>query len=181
MDIIQNMDFAILDFIQDHICNPILDNIMIFITSMGDSGVIWIVIAIYLLLFKKYRKYGLLIIVALLINCLIVNVFMKNIVARTRPYDINNYVDILINKPKDYSFPSGHTSSSFVSAVILYYMNKKIGIFAILLASLIAFSRLYLYVHFPSDVFFGFIIGCIIAISTIGFYEEIKNKKRLKS
>lgn len=177
MNIIQNIDFDILNFIQNNICNPILDDIMTIITKLGNSGAIWIAIAVVLLFIKKYRKYGVIMLIALLINYIIGNLFMKNVFERTRPYDINNSINILINKPTDYSFPSGHTSSAFVGAVVLLYMNKKIGIMATILAILIAFSRLYLYVHFPSDVLCGFILGTIVAICTVKYYNILESKK----
>lgn len=90
------------------------------------------------------------------------NLILKNLVARSRPFFFNTAVDLLISVPTDYSFPSGHTMSSFTAAVILYHADKRLGIPALILAFLIAFSRLYLYVHFPSDVIAGALIGIAI-------------------
>ena len=100
---------------------------------------------------------------------------MKPLIARTRPFDANNLKDILLIKaPKDYSFPSGHTMASFAAATVLIYMNRKVGIVAMVLAVLIAFSRLYLYVHYPSDVFAGMIFGILSAIISIKLLAKTK-------
>ena len=92
---------------------------------------------------------------------------MKPLIARERPYNFNEAITLLIDAPIDYSFPSGHTMTSFAAATILYYMNEKLGVAAYALASTIAFSRLYLYVHYPSDVFSGMIIGIILSYASI--------------
>ena len=175
---IQNFDFMILDFIQSNIRNVFFDKIMPFITYLGSGGVIWIVIALILLFLKKYRLCGIEMITGLLTGLLIGNIILKNLIMRNRPCWINENIDMLISIPKDYSFPSGHTMSGFCCAVILLYFNKRIGIPAIALASIIAFSRLYLYVHFPTDILAGGIIGCVIAFLVIFIFNKIKTKQK---
>ena len=167
MGFIENFDFRILDWIQANLKNPFFDTIMPLITALGDGGFIWIIISVILLSLKKTRKYGFILMVALILCFLIGNLGIKPLVARTRPFNINTAFEILISKPKDFSFPSGHTMSSFAATIVLLYMDKKIGIIAFLLAFLIGFSRLYLYVHFSTDVLAGVIIGILIGILAI--------------
>ncbi len=162
MDTINNIDFYILDQISKYLKGPILDKIMVFITSLGNSGAIWIVLAISFLLTKKYRKTGIILIISLMIGLLIGNIFLKNVVARERPFLSRLEIKLLIASPKDFSFPSGHTLASFISATIIWLRHKKIRIYTLILAILISFSRLYLYVHFPSDVLIGIVLGIFI-------------------
>ena len=173
MDYIQNFDFRILDWIQTNLKNPFFDFIMPIITSLGDGGAIWILTSIILLYFQKTRKYGIVLIIALVLCFLIGNLGIKPFVSRTRPFNINTAFEILISKPKDFSFPSGHTMSSFAAATVLFYMDKNIGIMAFLLAFLIGFSRLYLYVHFSTDVLAGIILGISLGIIAIMLYRVI--------
>ena len=164
MKFIQSVDDLMLMFIQNNMHNGFLDWIMPIFTSLGNLGLIWFVIAVILLFYKDYRKYGLMIIASLILCGLIGNVVLKNLVGRLRPCDVNTSIKLLIARPTDFSFPSGHTMSSFAPAVLLMFMNKKIGAVALVLASIIAFSRLYLYVHYPSDVIAGALIGSILAL-----------------
>ncbi|MDY3257352.1 MAG: phosphatase PAP2 family protein [Ruminococcus callidus] len=177
---IQDFDFMVLDFIQSNIRNIFLDKIMPFITYLGSGGLIWIFVALLLIFIKKYRLCGIEMITGLLTGLLIGNIILKNLVMRERPCWINESIDMLISVPKDYSFPSGHTMSGFCCAVILFCFDKRIGIPAIILASIIAFSRLYLYVHFPTDILAGGIIGCIIAFLVVFSFNKIKaGRKKL--
>ena len=151
--------------------NPILDRLMVGITYLGSGGILWIIIAVLLLLNKKYRTWGI-VVAASLIGCLLIgNLTLKPLIARVRPYEIAGFTELLIGKLSDYSFPSGHTQASFAAATVLFVMNKKWGIGALLIAALIAFSRLYLYVHFPTDVFAGFVIGVVIALLCVKFIK----------
>ncbi len=158
MNWIQRFDWAILRALQA-IRNPVLDGIVPFITFLGDAGWIWIAIGIALLCYRPYRKQGILLLAGLLLGLLLGNVLLKNLVARARPCWLDPNVLLLIDLPQDYSFPSGHTLSSFIAATVLSKTNRKIAIGAWILASLIALSRLYLFVHFPTDVLFGAILG----------------------
>lgn len=179
------MELAILDFIQLNLRCGILDGIMTFITGLGDSGKIWIACTILLLLIPRTRKAGAAMGIALALESICCNVILKPFVARIRPCDVNTAVQLLIERPSDYSFPSGHTAASFAAASALYFtwkasqadgselrshisdsghltefsFLKKLWIPAGILAGLIAFSRLYLYVHYPTDVLAGALIG----------------------
>ena len=165
MEMLLNLDGNILLWIQDYLRNDFLTPIMIFITSLGNAGIIWILITALLLLSKKTRKVGILSACALLGSLLINNVILKNLVARVRPYEVVNGLHLLIEKQVDWSFPSGHTGSSFASAVVLYRnLPRKYGVLALILAALIAFSRLYVGVHYPTDVLVAVITGSVIGI-----------------
>lgn len=156
-----SIDFTILNFIYDNCRTVWLDALMPFITKLGDSGAIWIVLAIGLLISRKYRKTGIALCCALILDIVVCNGILKPFVARIRPCDINTAVKLLIPHPTDFSFPSGHTAASFAAVSALYFSRRKLWIPALALAVLIAFSRLYLYVHYPSDVIAGILLGSI--------------------
>lgn len=161
-----------------------LTPIIKFITHLGDRGAIWIAIAILLLVFKRTRKAGIIAICALLGSLIINNIILKNLVARTRPYEMFDEVKRLIEIQRDFSFPSGHSGSSFAAATSIYLglsgkLKKKIGIASLTLASIIALSRLYVGVHYPSDVIFGAINGIIIAIGVNKLFEYAGKGKSL--
>ena len=135
------MDFSILYALQ-HLHNAVLDRVMVGITSLGNAGWIWI---------------------ALILDLILCNLVLKPLAARPRPCWIDEQVKLLVAAPKDYSFPSGHSAASFAAAVSIFVMHKKEGAAALILACLIAFSRLYLFVHFPTDVLAGIAVGFICA------------------
>ena len=178
MYIIQNLDNSILQFIQINMRSLIGDKIMTLLTYLGNGATIWIIIGLALLLSKKYKKYAFMIITALILCYVIGNLGLKSLAARTRPFDVIPLLGgLLITPPTDFSFPSGHTMCSFAASTVIFYMNKRIGIFALILSSFIGFSRLYLYVHYPSDVFGGMIVGILIGISTIIIFKNIEKRR----
>ena len=156
------IEFLILDAIQN-IRFGFLDKLMVAVSTIGNGGAVWIATGIIMLFFKKHRKTGIAVLIGLLLGLILGNLTIKNLVARPRPCAINTDINLLIPFPSEFSFPSGHTLSSFVSAVGIYLGNKKLGVWAVVLASLIAFSRLYLYVHFPTDILGGIILGTVLA------------------
>lgn len=170
-------DWEILYFIQNHLRAPFLDFFFKNITLLGELALCWLVWGIVLLFFKKYRKNCVVLIIGMLIGALIGNLILKNAVARPRPCWLEPAIELLIKNPTDFSFPSGHTLSSTIAAVILTLTNKKFGYFAIPLATIMAFSRLYLFVHFPTDIFAGAVIGLVIGFGTYFVGEKICNKK----
>lgn len=154
-------EFEFLDFLQT-MHTPLITKIMKAASKLGDAGFIWILLAAVLLMIPKTRKVGILVSVALLLDVLTCNVILKPLIARTRPYDVNKAVELLIRAPRDYSFPSGHTAASFAAAAALWFADKKkLAIPALVLAVLIAFSRMYFYVHYPTDVLGGAILGMV--------------------
>ena len=157
-------EFQILDKLQT-IHTPLLDRFMVAITKLGDAGIVWIILTVILLLIPKTRKSGVYMAVALIADLIICNVILKPIVARIRPYSINQTVQLLVTPLKDYSFPSGHTAASFAAAFALLFVKNKLWIPSMILASLIAFSRLYLYVHYPTDVLAGILLGLIVSVA----------------
>ena len=170
MNIIRNFDNTIIDSIRTRMRCRFLDFIMPFITKLGSAGMIWIVVALAFLN-SGYRTYGFILITSLLLCFLVGNLTLKPLFERTRPCDMNTVIQLLIARPTDFSFPSGHTMSSFAAASVIFYANDNMGIAAFVLASLIAFSRLYLYVHYPSDILAGIIIGVLISAVVIWFFN----------
>ena len=157
------MEIQILNWLQS-LHTPILDKIMQLLTHLGDMGIIWIILTIVMLLIPKTRKSGVIMTAALLVDVILCNIILKNLIARVRPYDVNTAVQVLVAKPKDFSFPSGHTAASFASVTALYLAGeKKLWKPALALAILIAFSRMYLYVHYPTDILGGVIFGSLSA------------------
>ena len=164
-----SFDLPILDWIQAHLQCGFLDKVMPVITLFGDGGVFWILVAVALLFFAKYRKTGFSMGMALILGLLVCNIILKPQVARIRPYNfqLQEYgreITLLVKGLNDYSFPSGHTIASFEACTVLMLHDKRLGIPATVLAILIAFSRLYLYVHYPTDVIFSMFAGILMGL-----------------
>ena len=152
------LDF--LHFLQT-IHTPQLDKAMLFFTGLGDRFIPIIIFLLVLIIFPKTRKYGVPMAIATAISYLIVNIGIKPFIMRCRPCWLEPEIPLLIPCPQDYSFPSGHTNAFFAMATAINLKNKKLGAPALLIASLIAFSRLYLFVHWPTDVIGGMITGIL--------------------
>ena len=159
----QAAELAVLDWLQAHLRCDFLDAVMPFISGLGDGGAVWIGLTLVLMLFRKTRKTGYMMALALVLGLLIGNLTLKPLIARIRPYDANPDVTLLIDRLSDYSFPSGHTLASFEAAAVLLLQYRAKAIPALVLALLIAFSRLYLYVHYPTDVLAGALLGVAFA------------------
>lgn len=154
-----NVELEILDGIQMYLRCGILDTVMPLLTALGNHGFLWIVSTIALLLVPKTRRLGMAAAAALVLESLCCNILLKPLIARPRPFDVNTAVQLLIERPTDFSFPSGHTGAAFAVVSALYFGKSRIWIPAFILASLIGFSRLYLYVHYPTDVLAGLLLG----------------------
>ena len=184
----EHFDLPILDWIMANLWCPFLDAVMPVITVLGDAGIFWIALAAVFLLLPKHRKMGLSMGVALMMGLVICNMILKPVVGRIRPYDyqlefFQKTIPLLIERQHDFSFPSGHTIASFEAAVAMLICNKKLGIPAMILAVLIAFSRMYLYVHYPTDVIASVILGTGLAFLAVflvnkgwKLWETRKNK-----
>lgn len=155
------MEIEILNAIQG-LRTPIADHIMCAVTSLGNVGMIWILLAVVLLALPKTRKSGAIVIAALILDMIVCNGILKPLFSRVRPCDVNTAIQLLVPRPSDYSFLSGHTAASFAAATALFFAGeKKLWKPALVLAVLIAFSRLYLYVHYPTDILGGIAVGVI--------------------
>lgn len=160
MDILLQMDGNCLLWIQECLRQDFWTPFWKAVTSLGDAGWFWIALAIILAVFPRTRKAGLLALVSLAFCALITNACLKNIIARPRPYTQIPGLTALLPPQKDWSFPSGHATASFASAgVYLRTLPQKYGLACLALAALIAFSRLYVGVHYPTDVLGGIAVG----------------------
>ena len=169
------MELSILHAIQQ-IHAPWLDAMMIFFTKLGDDGILWIIIGVGLLFFKKTRKCGVCVLLSMLISMLVGKEFLKNVVERTRPFVVDPTVVLKVTPPSSYSFPSGHTLDAFTSATAIFLYYRKPGIAAFAVASLIAFSRMYLFVHYPTDILGGIVIGVGVAVIVVKTFEKLCTK-----
>lgn len=170
------MDIKILSWVHEVFHSQTwLNYIMKYVTYIGEFGAAAIICAIVLLIFKKTRWAGVAVAAAFILDVLIVNVILKLSVNRARPWQ--TYPDlgfqefhhsISVREPTDSSFPSGHTASLFAAAVALVMYYKKKGIPALAVAFVVALSRIYLCMHYPSDVLGGMIIGSVCGVG--GFY-----------
>ena len=172
------LDF--LHWLQD-MHNGFLDFILPKITFLGNGGWFMIVVTLLLLILPYNRKMGLQAAIALILSTIVCNIILKPSIMRCRPCWLEPEIQILTNMPDDYSFPSGHSNASFAVATAILTRNKKLGIPAIILAAVIAFSRLYLFVHWPTDVIVGTITGIcggIVSFYIVNFiYKKISDKK----
>lgn len=168
-----NLEGPILLWIQEYIRNDFLTPAVTFITHLGDGGFIWILLTALCLVFAKTRKTGVLLTFSLLLNFLANNLILKNFVARIRPYEAVEGLHRIIEAQSDFSFPSGHTGCSFAAAVVIFLVcPRKAGIPAMILAVLIALSRLYVGVHFPTDVLGGALVGTAAALIVCQVYRK---------
>lgn len=155
---VEQLEFQILYFLQE-LHTPLLDGLMTAVTFLGTGGWFWIGTGLLLLAFPRTRLTGICVLASLALGFLAGNVCLKNLAARARPCWLDTAVPMLVPVPKDYSFPSGHSLIGFAGAVSIWRMHPGKGIWFLALAGLIAFSRLYLFVHFPTDVLAGAAIG----------------------
>lgn len=158
------LELGILNWIQANCRTGFLDAVLPFVSALCNHGEIWIALAVILLLIRRYRWTGAVLALALILDGLCCNVILKPLIARVRPCDVNAAVTLLVSRPTDWSFPSGHTAASFAAVGALLTEKNRLWKPAFALAVLIAFSRLYLYLHWPSDVLAGASLG-----TTLGF------------
>lgn len=176
-DVVLPFDLSVFEWIQS-IQNNFLTAIMTTITTLGDDGIIFIIMGLVLLCTKKYRKVGLTVLIALLVMLVCNNLILKELIARARPfnldaaeydwwYEIYRYPNFNIHKPSSYSFPSGHTSSAFAAAVAVLWYNRKAGIPLTIFAAIMGFTRIYVQVHYCTDVLAGALVGAIYALLAV--------------
>ena len=155
------MELAILDFIQNIFRSPLMDRIMVLFTTLGNEGIIYYILLVLLLINKKTRKLGVVLGISMLLNHILSNMTLKPLFARVRPFDVNTAVEIIIHKPSSFSFPSGHTAQAFTTAFAFYFSKSKYTKVMFIFACIMAFTRLYLYVHYPTDILGGIVCGLI--------------------
>ena len=172
-------EFAFLDWLYQF-RNPVMNTISIFFDYAGAHGEIWIAFTLLLLLFRRTRKAGFAMAVALVLYMAAGHFFLKPLFARPRPCDVNTAIAILVKRPHGHSFPSGHTASAFAAAFALWLQNRKLGVPALVLAAFIAFTRLYLYVHFPTDVLGGLALGLALGALASWLVDSLANKPKKK-
>lgn len=178
LQFLSELDGGILLWIQEYLRNPVLTPVLKVITNLGNGGAIWILLTILILLLPKTRRVGCMMAVALLGTLLINNMLLKNLVARTRPYEVIEGLTYLVKQPGDLSFPSGHAGCAFSAAcIMLRRLPKRYGIPAIVFAIVISLSRLYVGVHYPSDVLFGVISGILISYAAEAIVERFWKKE----
>ena len=171
-------EFDILNGIQSVFQSDLMDQIMPAVTALGNGGIFWIAAGLVFTLYKKTRTFGICILTALVFEVLSCNVILKPLVARPRPFTSDPARILLIPRPEDYSFPSGHTAASFTAVVALSFAGeKRAWKAALVLACLIAFSRMYLYVHYPTDVLGGVLVGIAAGY---GGYRVVKALEQYK-
>lgn len=174
-----SFDLSVFQWIQG-IQNDFLDAVLVGITTLGNAGAIFIVLGLGLFITKKYRKAGFAVIVALLVMLICNDLFLKEFFARPRPFNLfdsdpQKYAEWgrayiypeLVNKPSSYSFPSGHTSSAFAAAIALLWQNRKWGVPVTIFAALMGFSRIYVEVHYCTDVIAGVVSGAVCALVAV--------------
>lgn len=190
-DSLLSFDLSVFEWIQG-IQNGFLDAVMVGITTTGNAGAIFIVLGFVLLFTKKYRKAGLAILVALIVMLLCNDLFLKEFFARVRPFNLfesnpDKYAEWgtkyvfpeLVYKPSGYSFPSGHTASAFAAAAALLWHSRKWGVPTMIFATIMGFSRIYVQVHYCTDVIGGVISGVIcgfIAVLIVKFLFPVVDK-----
>lgn len=171
-----NMDINILLFIQNHIRMAAMTPVWHMITLFGEMGIFWIAIGIFLSMRKETRTTGFMVLLAIAIDIFLANGILKHLAGRARPFAMHPDLIPLIPRPSDFSFPSGHTAVSFAASIVLLFRTRpRYGVPAVILAFLIAFSRLYLGVHYPTDVLGGMVTGTVSAFLAPTVYRKIKH------
>lgn len=175
---LNNAELGVLNWIQDVFQCEFFDWFFPLVTKLGDHGIFWIAVAAVLLLFKKTRATGVMMGVSLLCGLILGNGVMKPLIGRTRPYDMESarQIPLLVERLTDGSFPSGHTLACFEAATVLFIRDKCLGIPAMIAAILVALSRLYLYVHYPTDVIAGALLGILFAFFAVWVVKFVWNK-----
>ena len=172
----RELEYAFLDAIQRGLQSSTLDFLMPAITALGNSGLIWIILGLVLLLRKPWRRMGMVLLVALLLEAVLCNVILKNLFAVPRPFE-GQEMTLLIPAPQDYSFPSGHTGAAFATVSALFFIGMRRWYLVLIPAVVIAFSRLYLYVHYPSDVVGGIVVGIISGWLSVRLFTVFEQRR----
>lgn len=179
MEAIQAFDLSILNWIHNTLQCGFLDSFAVFISYLTTSGIIWIVTGIILIFFKKTRAVGIIVIIALALGFLSGDVLLKHIVNRPRPFTVNTDIALLIKQPSGASFPSTHSVLAASATTVLLAKKRPLGFIALALTICIAFSRLYLYVHYPTDVLCGLLLGTLCGLLALFIAKKTDLENRL--
>ncbi len=177
------MDFSILDSIQQSLRTPFLDNLMLLATHLGDLALIWFIAAAVLIASPRRRRYGIALVVAIVISAALGALVLKPLFGRVRPFEAVGFMGLLIPAPSGSSFPSNHSMVSFAAATVLCCLPEKgrgvtfVKVAAVCVACLIAFSRIYLYVHFPSDILIGAVLGVVLGFASLALVKKLMPDK----
>ncbi len=175
------LEGSILLWIQAYLRSGLLTPVMVGISKLGTSGAVWIALGVIMLFPKKTRKAGFLVLLALAVNFGICNLLLKPNIARIRPYDAIASLHCLVPAEHDFSFPSGHASAAFAGGVMIYKCCRKwFGVPMLIFAFLMGISRLYVGVHYPTDVICGALIGTAVALILFALFGPKEAKKRNK-
>ena len=174
----QTVELAVLDWIQAHLRCGFLDAVLPVISRTCDHGELWIILAVVLLLIRSQRKYGAAMACGLVLDLVSCNLLLKPLVGRIRPFAVNTAVELLTKAPLDASFPSGHTAASFAAVFALKTAGSPLWKPALAVAVVMAFSRLYLYVHWPSDVLAGALLGAAVGWAGAKIVEKVLEKRK---
>lgn len=181
---IQQWDNQISGYVQTHMHTPLLDRVMPMVTHLGDLGIVWGIWGLVLFFVRKYRVDGVLLLGSIALCAVLCNLIFKPLFSRSRPFELTpEEEELLIDAPTDRSFPSGHTMASFTAVVLLWGIAPMMGAAALLLGIVIGFSRIYLFVHHPSDVVAGAAFGALLGklcvswgYPTADFFAQIANR-----
>ena len=177
MEIIYNFDCIILNTIQQSLRCEFLDSFILALSYVTTSGIIWVIAGIIMLFFRKMRTSGVIMLSSLAVVFLTGDVLLKHLITRSRPFT-NIDITLLIKPPSSSSFPSIHSALAAASTTMLLTRNKMLGFIATVITICIAFSRLYLYVHYPTDVFAGLILGVLCALIILWLAKRIGLEKK---
>ena len=178
MAILQNFDQAVLGMVQSLRCG-FLDSFVIYLSYVTTSGIIWVVLGVMMLFIRKTRSTGIILLSSLALVFLTGDLFLKHVINRARPFSVNPDIVLLTKTPSGASFPSTHSCLAAASTVVLFAKNKILGFVALALTVCIAFSRLYLYVHYPTDVLAGLLLGILCAFLVLHIFRKVSLSKKV--
>lgn len=181
IETITNLDFSLLYLIQENLRSEWLDALCAFLSRAFQLGIPWLILGVVLFCFKKTRTAGVILVAAVALTFFFNEIAIKNAVGRERPCTIDPSIQLAIERPTSYSFPSGHTASCFAAVGTLLFTFKKLGVPMLLFAAFMGFSRMYLFVHFPTDVLAGAAMGLLMAWVTVLIFRELKFDKKLNN
>ena len=177
IEAIFNFDRSILLFIQNNVRVTAMNQLVTFITHLGNAGILWIALTLLMLCFQKTRRTGVTCAISMVIGLIVANLILKNWVARVRPYVTIEELELMIEPQKDWSFPSGHATNSFACGWVMFRtMKKRYGVLALVMAILITLSRIYVGVHYPTDILAGTAIGICAAEAAIALVKQLRRR-----